>query len=278
MRNLIDKGFLYIACGERKYIDEAIQSAKSLLKQVKNAHISLITDNRSLENEKLPFSHIIYEEAVSSNENINWKEGLTYKVRTMYDLSPYEKTIFLDSDTYIVDNCNSLFDLLDYHDLCLAHAPADMSKVYVDGRCLPAYTPYNSGVILFNRNNKVETVFKKWFQFYSSNFELYITDQQPLMEALINSDLNLYVLSSIWNARTVLGDRYAGYVKIIHGRHKNLELVNKRINQSHVNRIWLPQIERSISAYPKLNEILPIIFALFQVQLKVRINGFLKKQ
>ncbi len=35
--------------------------------------------------------------------------------------SPYEHTLFLDADTYICDNINELFDLLELFDLALAH-------------------------------------------------------------------------------------------------------------------------------------------------------------
>lgn len=69
----IEEGYLYIAKGA-KYIDEAINSAKSLRNVDKNAHITLITENS--------FKQDVFDKLIiNKSENYNHKEGFLYNLK-----------------------------------------------------------------------------------------------------------------------------------------------------------------------------------------------------
>ncbi len=240
--NSFKEGYLYIATGEN-FINEALRSASSLKKVDKNAHITLIT-NKEIENDL--FEQII----IKSFHKNNWKEGLLYKVKNIY-ASPYQKTFFIDTDTYFCDNCRELFKLLDYYDLLLSQAPCSDAMVKINEKFLKGYFSYNTGVILFKKNQQNSLFFENWLKIFEKKLGLYHQDQPAFMEALLTSKSRVYTLQVIYNARTIffLSLPYLK-VKIIHGRHENYEKIIKKINLNAKNRAWNP-IKQNI-LYKKL--------------------------
>lgn len=181
-----------------------------------------------------------------------------FTVEAMRRASPYKKTFFLDTDTYFVDNCRSLFDVLDDHQMCLCHAPCDMHQI--PGRP-NAYTPYNTGVVLYRKDTCVLSLLCDWSRLIEKRG--YIRDQPSFMEALLDKKINLYVIRNNWNARFPYFESYSGRVHLLHGRWNNLEHVAKRINASTNNRAWLPILESCIHRHMTLSEVLDLIPRFF---------------
>jgi hypothetical protein len=231
------EGYLYIATGEN-YINEAKTSVKSLRTHSPNAHVSLITDKKIIATE---FDEIqILENDVENY--FDWKAALIFKVEALLH-SPYEKTFFVDTDTYFLDDCSELFQLLNFFDILIAHAPADSSQVVIDDHKINGYYPYNTGVIVFNRNQLVLKLFTDWLNIYKNKYHLYPTDQTAFMESLLINKVCLYVLQSIYNFRvpffvSILPDLK---VKIIHGRYPNFKLLDEKINSHLLQRCWNPE-------------------------------------
>ncbi len=228
----IPEGYLYIANGEQ-YLNEAVVSATSLRKVDSNAHVTLLTS--------MDVSSDLFDSIVYRPLNIaNWQEGLLYKTRYMYEVSPYKRTFFVDSDTYFCDNCRELFDILEYYDVCLCHTPNDAGRIKVkNNKVLEGYFPYNTGVMLFKKNRKNRKLFKSWFAFYKLKIKEYLTDQTAFNEALLYSRSRLYVLQNIYNARTPYHiSLMREPVKIIHGRHDNFEEIASILNTHRCNRLW----------------------------------------
>lgn len=235
------QGYLYIACGE-KFVQQAIISANSLRRVDKKAHITLITDH-SIENNV--FNYIII---------CPMDYSLIDKVRYIYEKSPYEKTFFLDVDTYFYDDCKELFKLLDYFNICMAAAPAER-EVVIEGKSLIGYRPYNTGVILFRKNKHNEHLFKEWYRIFverlnSNQCEKHInpeeTDQASLGLALLHSDARVYVFPNIWNARVPFFINLKGEVKIIHGWELDYEQMRPIINETTAQRCWDPFKQKCI--------------------------------
>ncbi|NEN89875.1 MAG: hypothetical protein F6K48_13550 [Okeania sp. SIO3H1] len=155
-------GYLYVATGD-KYIQEAIVSATSLKKLNKSVHITLVTD-RNINNS-------LFDEVVIHPVEIkDFKEGLLYKVRHIYQAYPYEKTLFVDTDTYFCDDCQEIFETLDFFDLAVAPDPTDPHKAKSPktNKKLAACETYNTGVILFKKSLNNELFFQKWLEIYES--------------------------------------------------------------------------------------------------------------
>ena len=115
---ITDFGVFYVAAGQ-KYVDEAYNSAKSLKKIEPSLNITLLSDR------ELP-QQDVFERIILVDEKVTCRnEGLLFKVKHLYFDSPYQKTLFVDTDTYFTDNCASGFEILKYFDLALVPAPVD---------------------------------------------------------------------------------------------------------------------------------------------------------
>ncbi len=155
------EGFLYVATGQ-KYIQEAKRSAESLKRHAKSAKIAIVT-NKS-------FSSDIFDEiiVIDRESSMDWKTGLAFKVEGLL-FSPFEKTFFLDTDTYFTDDVKELFRLLDFFDILICHASNDISKIKIEEKKLEGLSPYNTGVIVFKNSKKVQALFKYWKDLFTTN-------------------------------------------------------------------------------------------------------------
>ena len=240
------KGYLYVAIGEQ-FVNEAICSAQSLKKVDRNADITLITDT---EIDNTVFDHVIIKPATINS----YKEGLLYKVEHIYSSSPYEQTLFLDTDTYICESCSNLFNLLDFFDVAIAPDPTDVNRPISpkSQEKLKASDVYNTGVILFRKNERNDVLFKNWLDIYKTKITQKTVkkenDQTSFIESWLQSDAKIYTLSHAWNARTPFFFTLNQSVKIIHGRHKNHENIKNKLNKPHYSkhRCWLPVQEKCV--------------------------------
>jgi hypothetical protein len=246
-----EEGYLYVVydSDEGRYTKEAVRSARSLKKNDRSAHISLVTNREADED---VFDNVI----IRRGDATNWREGLAYKTKHVYETSPYQKTFFLDSDTFFYEDCSMLFNLLDYFDVCMSTAPAEENASVVDGKPLAGYIPYNTGVVLHKKNTHNEFLFGEWSKIFKKRirenhaWKDYESDQTAFMDALLKSESRVYVLASVWNARIPFFMPLNGEVKIVHGRCKDYEALRARINSSASHRCWNPLANKCILHEP----------------------------
>ena len=240
---MLDQGYLYIVCNKEKFYEEAFRSAKSLRKVDGNAHITIICD-RKIKNVDRLFDKVI----IRAFKPSNFIEAILYRVRYLYELSPYKKTFFVDSDTYFFESAHCLFRLLDYYDVCLAQAPSDVNIPHIKGQIMEGYTPYNMGILLFRKNAANKKLFSSWLKIYDEKKNIYPTHDQPsFVEALLDAKSRVYTLSSLWNARLPAYQSFpASTIKIVHGRHDDYEKLRKIMNSVSVNRAWDPRRQKLI--------------------------------
>lgn len=235
---MLKQGYLYVTSG-KKYLNEAVHSVKSLKKVVPTAHATLITTDSISTTD---FDRVIHLKEVSAT---NWKTGLAFKVKGL-QLTPYEQTFFVDSDTYFLDSCTELFDLLHYFDVLMTQAPGDTSTVTIDNQVLLGYYPYNSGVIVYKKTPTFEAFLQKWEQTWAEKRGLYGGDQGALIDALLYFNLRIYTLPNIYNFRspfyaTIMPKK----VKLIHGRHKDFEKIGNILNAHPTYlRTWHPKTQK----------------------------------
>lgn len=262
----IPYGYLYVATGE-KHLKECAISVNSLRKHDAKAHITLITDKECSIGS-------LFDNIIIKTESV--EQPYMYKIKGII-ATPYPFTLFVDTDTYFCDSCRELFDLLSYYDCCIAPCPNDNSDVFDEkGRLIKGYYPYNTGVIAYQNNRKMNILLTKWAEAYARHFNQYIHDQPPFMEALLSCDVKLYVMSTIYNARTPYPSMFIGKpVKIIHGRHKNYERIERILNKQHpYSRVWFPRFH--ILLYFRRT----LLFRLYMqlpIRYRMMIKGALKK-
>ncbi|RJQ17473.1 MAG: hypothetical protein C4560_08590 [Nitrospiraceae bacterium] len=228
-------GFLYIAFGI-KYIKEAIFSAKSLRKFHPDASITIITD-RQIDSD-------LFSKEVIKPSNKSYVDKIKYMRE-----SPYEKTMFLDTDTYICDKIGSVFGLLKYFDVCMAtEIGRPLFKDLPEG--FEDHKEFNTGVILFNNNSKVQKLFELWEKTFETRKHLDSHDQPSMAIALAYSDVKFGVLPNEYNVRAIYPEVLSREVTIIHARLRDYQKTLKKLNKnSDMARNWLPASMECIPIY-----------------------------
>ena len=224
-------GAIYVASG-RAYVDEAAVSANSLRKAMPGMPIHLHTD---------------LEEAPEVFDTVSKLEDCRYNC---YDKapplqnSPFAKTIFLDTDTYICGSIDEIDQLLDQYDLLICHT-AIRDPFPLEG--IPSsFTEFNTGMIAFRSNERVQRFFLEWLRLYD---QIDTKNDQPAFRKALwqNTELKWYVLPPEYNFRTIFPGFAGGgsEVKIVHGRHSDWDYVVKRLNHTLDPRvIILSPLER----------------------------------
>lgn len=246
---MTERGYLYIATGDF-FLDEAKVSVESLRRVNPDAHVTLVTDEPRDDG---AFDRVVVLEPPGPSED-GWKDGTLFKVQALRS-TPYERTFFIDTDTWFCEPCDELFDLLDHFQLLLCHAPGDRSTVVRGGEPLRGYYPYNTGVLVYTSDEATDALFQRWREVYEEKFELYPHDQTPFMEALLDVDVRTYVLQSNYNFRTPYFTSFvAEEVKILHGRPDSYERIERLVNASLEHRVWLPGPDRVVSRRERLRD------------------------
>src|SRR5215472_11492018 len=125
-------GIMYSAFGA-KYIAEAIESARSSLRCNDVPHLLFAAEDPQDVPDGLT---VVRFEQVSSDPFVD-------RIANMRR-SPFERTIYLDSDTYLIDDITDVFTLLDRYEMALAHANY---RGLEDPEVPRAFSEFNCGVV-----------------------------------------------------------------------------------------------------------------------------------
>jgi hypothetical protein len=191
------KGILYLCTGRHQDL-------------LNNSISSLVSTNPAL-----PF-HVLSDRALTVP--FSWVPPLTgkasrYLKTQLFNLSPYDLTLFLDADTFVAEKL-SLEEMLGEADLAMAlDATPTVAKGgaaflnYPDfttreevsetiDKCGPDFPFYNSGVMLWRKSDKTREFFECW----NSEWGRYcLADQLALARTLCVSSLSVRPLSDQFN-------------------------------------------------------------------------------
>ncbi|NEQ74622.1 MAG: hypothetical protein F6K23_17185 [Okeania sp. SIO2C9] len=241
-------GVFYVAAG-KKYVDEACTSAQSLKKINPYLKISIACNQQ-------PKTPDLFDNIIVIDESVTCRnEGLLFKTKYLYTLSPYEKTLFVDTDTYFIGDIKSGFAILDYFDVSMTLDPPDTYyPVSSDGEKIYC-KPVNTGVIFYRKNEANDRLFQEWLKIYSEklsqNSQLRQSDQTSCTEALMSSESRFYPLSSEWNTRFCFINTLQEPVKILHAYSSNIEKIAEGVNlEPNKLRAWVPHLRRCIVFRP----------------------------
>lgn len=229
----MSNGVLYIAVGEA-FVQEAVQSAQSVREVMDGISITLATDGHSEAHSV--FDSIVRMDGPQRTEH-NGREWLIDSTIPA-DLSPYDRTLYLDSDTYVCADVSELFGLLDDFDIAVASHP---NKPRIES--LPApWHELNCGVIAYRDSSATRSLLRDWDRRYRDRLEAQDNpkDQPAFAEALYHSDAVWYRLPREYNVRYPRRGALAGEATIVHGRHRQgLGAVAAALNQHEDRlRIW----------------------------------------
>lgn len=225
-----DRGVVYVACGAR-YQQEAEASLASLRASNPGLPALLLTDAS-------PITPTLWDE-VRIDPAL---KGLRNRAKLHMDRAPWERCLFLDTDTYVVGNLAPGFALLDRFDFA-GQQHSGGHHYSIPG--LPcAFPEVNSGVLFWRRNERTHALFSRWrefFDLYANQDEARTWDQKSLRMALWESDLRFAGLPASFNVMPYSPSVLERELVVAHGRNlSNLHRLHERLSTSTELRAYVP--------------------------------------
>jgi hypothetical protein len=199
-----ERGVLYVVAGSQTYADALITSAQSLRHVMPDIPIAVATAREITG----PFDHRI---------PISETDGFRAKILGACQ-TPFDRTLLLDVDTYVLADLSDVFQLLDRFDMALAHAPVRVSMPLAD---VPSSFPeFNTGVIAYRRTDVVRIVLEDWLREYDnlSAFDPPSLDQPSFRRvAYRTAELQIATLVPEFNQRFLIAGFFNQPVRVLHG-------------------------------------------------------------
>jgi hypothetical protein len=227
-----DFGVLFTPFGDKKYLDEACYAAESVKRHMPQLSIGCVTDqvvSCDLFDMTIPLPDD------TDDARFDSIAAAFYKKIKCLSLSPFKKTLFLDTDTYC---CHPMWDMLSallHSEMVAVHAPArtnvDWSSEenileYLQSR---PYVPHiNTGVLAYRQCPEILAFFKLWEQIFETHYRPVknFNDQSIFQEAVAQAKLKCMFLPVEYNLRISKPSTVSGPVRILHGRHKRYKAEN----------------------------------------------------
>ncbi len=190
-------GVLYVASGD-KYVRAAASSARTVREHCPDLPIHLFASAENIaahfSASPAPFT------SVSAIPSQHRRVKVEYLAHT-----PFERTLYLDSDTALNADIRGAFAVLDRFDLALAHAHHREKREEAQDRLdIPtAFPEFNSGVILYRKTSEVTAFLEDWWRRFQQAAEAVRHDQVTLREAIWLSALRVATLPPEYNVRYV---------------------------------------------------------------------------
>ena len=233
-------GAVYIITHDPRYVGLLLNSAASLRKAMPSLPITVFS--------QFPIDSSLIEHVERVTPTA---DGFYDKARLMQE-SPYDRTLFVDADTYVLDSLGELFTLMDHFDCAATHEEyvnTDWDNRYPRPEIPSSFPEFNTGVIVYRRSNRVREFLREWSSLYAGFLEAHpgepINDQPFFRAAAYSNDIRIATLSREYNCK-FRGQGYLnGRVKVLHG-HVNFQLpeiqalrVAKILNKSSRPRVYI---------------------------------------
>jgi hypothetical protein len=246
-------GIVYSCSGE-DYLAEALRSARSSMRHNKLPHVLFATADAETE-EGL--------EIVRFEPSANPYADKIANMRR----SPFRRTIYLDTDTYVVDEIAHLLALLDRYDVAAAFAPG--YRGLPDPQVPAAFYELNTGVVAWRASERMSQFMRAWQETYLAwlDDEPFAgagqasprrlarsratgrttslgggADQPAFRRCAWQHDVRLLVLAPEYNLRLGEPATVVERVRVIHGRSEDFPALAARINATHGPRTWPPRV------------------------------------
>ncbi len=252
------EGILYSCSGE-PYVIEAVRSARSSLRHNSLPHVLFASndaEDAAVAAENVPgLSVVRFERSLNPYAD---------KIANMRR-SPFERTIYLDTDTFVVEEIAHLLRLLDHYDLAAAYAAGGRGPH--DPEVPPAFYELNTGVLVWRAGERMREFMRVWEETYLAWVERGDpfpvpgdgsrggrADQLAFRRCAWACGVRLYVLAPEYNFRlehpTTVGSR----VGVIHGRHPDYEGLAARVNAREAPRSWPPPLSSGAKAKRRMRK------------------------
>jgi len=144
----------------------------------------------------------------------------------MLTLSPFETTLFLDTDTVVMDRLDFGFEKAEQFGLacCINECPWARRYADIGGDQIE----YNTGVLFFTKT--ATPIFQTWAQLATAldssivffregkKFIMPSNDQAAFSQAIVDTGFNPFILPLNWNLRPQWHQSFFGPIKVWHDR------------------------------------------------------------
>jgi hypothetical protein len=249
-------GIMYSAFGER-YIAEAARAARSSLRHNDVPHLIFAGGEVR---DAPPGVTVVGFDPISSAPFVD-------RIANMRR-SPFERTLYLDTDTFVVEEMVGVFELLDHYDLALAQAPAYRG---LDDPQVPASFPeFNCGVVAWRASESMAAFLRSWEETYRAWLvedvlpgrdggthptRTEIGDQPAFRRCAWQHGMRVATLPPEYNLRLGIPTTVVDRVRLLHGHTKRFESLAKQYNRTIAPRTYPqePRIRRlARQAYERL--------------------------
>jgi hypothetical protein len=232
-------GVLYIAIGEN-YRSEAALSISSLRLVNPNLPTCVLSDKPWDQGGKPPEEF----QVIDFKQNHERWSNLAAKPLHLNN-SPFARTLFLDTDTYIARDLSPLFDLLHFYDI---GARSGGTPICFSDQ-LRIHPFYATGGILYTRSSTIAEFFEHWQQRYKDLLAGTQDEARSFSLAIAETRVRFVTLDSyvLLDLNGTIGTQAPPF--IYHGRSKPFSQINSEVisdwdpaTDYHV-RLWLPSIQ-----------------------------------
>jgi len=221
----MSNGALYIITKDPRYVDMLLTSAASLKKVMPELPITVFSE--------FPVQSPFIDKVVQVKST---EDGFYDKTKLIRE-SPYERTLFIDADTYVVEPIPELFSLLDRFDCAATHeeyCSTDWFNRYTRNDIPSSFPEFNTGILMIKRSARMERMLQDWEGLYKAYLQekpgLELNDQPFFRVAIYQNDVRMATLTREYNCK-FRGQGYLnGPVKVLHG-HVNFQLTLRHIQK-----------------------------------------------
>jgi hypothetical protein len=208
----MSSGAIYIITQDSRYIGLLLNSAASLKHVMPDLPVTVFS--------QFPIESPLFEGVIRVDGS---SDGFYDKTLLMRQ-TPYERTLFIDADTYFVEAVPELFTVLDQFDCAATHEEylnTDWWNHYVRPDIPASFPEFNTGILAFKRSPRMNRVLEEWSNLYRTFMEnnpgKEMNDQPFFRAAVYANEARIATLTREYNCKF----RGQGYlnrrVKILHG-------------------------------------------------------------
>lgn len=163
------------------------------------------------------------------------RKGMDYHIfkwKYLMPNSPFKRTLHLDADTFVVDNFDEVFSLLDRFDLATRLSVHYLNRRFDD---VPeAFPELTGGYILWKYNTPVNRLFADILNLVSHRAGG--TDEPFIRKALYHSDVRYSVIQNDYCVNYGHPQYLFGKAKVFHGQsdyiEEDAEIINHKVYQN----------------------------------------------
>lgn len=250
-----ERGFIYVVSGE-SFVAEAARSA-ARVRELHGLPVTLISDRDPAPEHRGAFDEVRIE-----------LSGFDYADKLRMRASPYERTIFLDSDTLVTRPLDDVFTLLDRFDVAFQFTEG--GNHYALPGVPVAFLEPSAGIIAWRRGPAADRFFDDWASAYAAiereQGRKGAWDQRSLRHAAFFGGARIAPLPIEWQVYTYRPNFLCQETRMIHGRDIS-DALAAEIDRRAGPRVWLPRVGLVPSLEsPRLRE-----FAAFTFRLGTRL-------